>query len=218
MRFDAYGGPIDGRGDLAGYLGYDDCLQAALGIMERFGGGMGRVEEHAHVGTIDVVAVSTRWASNVTSLAVDACRAARLTAVPNDAGCRWSPRGSGRATAQASPSRRLARVPHRRARLAGLAWHVRARRRADWPCVADGPSANCTSPPTRSPFDTVAFPHCRIVQYPFCCGTREQLEAEAAASQCRLGPDCLGEHALLRCARGERGTAPLALALATHAP
>ncbi len=43
------------RGTRTDYIGYDDLVQATTGIMLRFGGAMDTPEEHAHVGTIDVM-------------------------------------------------------------------------------------------------------------------------------------------------------------------
>ncbi len=52
-QLDAFGGPATGpRSD---FPGYDDLVQAATGIMARFGGGLATPEEHAHFGTIDVL-------------------------------------------------------------------------------------------------------------------------------------------------------------------
>jgi crotonobetainyl-CoA:carnitine CoA-transferase CaiB-like acyl-CoA transferase len=53
-HLDAWSGP-DG-GSWRQRSGYDDLVQAATGIMARFGGGLDTPEEHAHFGTIDVLA------------------------------------------------------------------------------------------------------------------------------------------------------------------
>jgi crotonobetainyl-CoA:carnitine CoA-transferase CaiB-like acyl-CoA transferase len=52
-HLDAFGGPT--RGSRSDYPGYDDLVQASTGVMERFGGSLASVEEHAHFGTIDVL-------------------------------------------------------------------------------------------------------------------------------------------------------------------
>ncbi|HUS54737.1 MAG TPA: CoA transferase [Thermohalobaculum sp.] len=53
VQLDAWGGPA--RGPKSDHLGYDDLAQAATGVMARFGGGLDTPEEHAHLGTIDVL-------------------------------------------------------------------------------------------------------------------------------------------------------------------
>jgi crotonobetainyl-CoA:carnitine CoA-transferase CaiB-like acyl-CoA transferase len=52
-QLDTWGGPR--RGPRSDALGYDDLVQAATGIMARFGGGLDTPEEQAHFGTIDVL-------------------------------------------------------------------------------------------------------------------------------------------------------------------
>jgi crotonobetainyl-CoA:carnitine CoA-transferase CaiB-like acyl-CoA transferase len=52
-HLDAFGGP--NPGPRSEYPGYDDLVQASTGVMERFGGSLSTVEEHAHFGTIDVL-------------------------------------------------------------------------------------------------------------------------------------------------------------------
>jgi len=55
VHFDAWSGSTE-SGEYANYIGYDDNVQAGIGIMSRFGGSLIDSEEHAHVGTIDVIA------------------------------------------------------------------------------------------------------------------------------------------------------------------
>ena len=52
-KLDCFGGVR--KGSRSNYIGYDDLVQASTGIMLRFGGAMHTPEEHAHVGTIDVM-------------------------------------------------------------------------------------------------------------------------------------------------------------------
>jgi len=52
-QLDCFGGIR--TGPRSNYPGYDDLVQATTGVMLRFGGGMDTPEEHAHVGTIDVM-------------------------------------------------------------------------------------------------------------------------------------------------------------------
>ncbi len=52
-QIDAYGGPLPGP--RSNYVGFDDLIQASTGIMARFGGSLDTPEEHAHLGTIDVL-------------------------------------------------------------------------------------------------------------------------------------------------------------------
>lgn len=53
FQLDSWGGPKEGP--RSNDVGYDDLVQAATGIMSRFGGSINTPEEHAHLGTIDVL-------------------------------------------------------------------------------------------------------------------------------------------------------------------
>lgn len=53
FQLDAWGGPKPGP--RSNCVGYDDLVQATTGIMARFGGSITTPEEHAHLGTIDVL-------------------------------------------------------------------------------------------------------------------------------------------------------------------
>jgi crotonobetainyl-CoA:carnitine CoA-transferase CaiB-like acyl-CoA transferase len=65
-HLDAWSGPAGGPWHQR--PGYDDLVQAATGIMARFGGGLDTPEEHAHFGTIDVLAGLAAAVSTVFAL------------------------------------------------------------------------------------------------------------------------------------------------------
>lgn len=67
VRFDAWGGPLE-RGPFIDFVGYDDNVQACIGVMARFGGTLEDAEEHAHIGTIDVIAGVGAAAASVIAL------------------------------------------------------------------------------------------------------------------------------------------------------
>lgn len=67
VHFDAWSG-VNEKGKYRNYVGYDDNVQAGIGIMSRFGGSLEDSEEHAHVGTIDVIAGVACAATAVHSL------------------------------------------------------------------------------------------------------------------------------------------------------
>lgn len=72
LRFDAWSGPEEGKGELSVFNAYDDLIQAGLGIMSHFGGGLDTAEEHAQVGLIDVVSGCAAACSIVAALVLRA--------------------------------------------------------------------------------------------------------------------------------------------------